>query len=101
MEDIKILEEILTRDIEDTEGTKIMKKAIQNLIARYKELEEKQNKNIQVAYGGRRYNTEGIVIENHLPKSKVQEKIKELLLGITEWKTYKIIIYLNVLLLIK
>ena len=75
------------------------KQAIENLIARYKELEKENkkmkannllklnkeiNKNIQVAYGGRRYNTEGIVIENYIPKSKVKEKIEELDIRIGE-----------------
>lgn len=45
-EDIKVLEEILNRQIEDTEGTKIMKRAIENLIKGYKELEEKNNEYI-------------------------------------------------------
>ena len=36
-----------------------------------------QNKNIQVAYGGRKYNTEGIIIEDYIPKSKLRELINK------------------------
>lgn len=39
---------------------------------------EEINKNIQVAYGGRRYNTEGIIIEDYIPKSRIKEIIEEL-----------------------
>ena len=71
-EDIKILQEILNRDIEDTEGTKIMKKAIENLIARYKELKEKyNNKLISIQKEREEYE------KDYIPKSKVQEIIQE------------------------
>ena len=59
MNDIEILEEILNRQIEDTEGTKIMKQAIENLINRVKELEE-------------------IEEEHRKENGKLREKIKEL-----------------------
>lgn len=43
-EELKVLEEIINRPIEDTDGTKIMKQAIENIIKGYRELEEKINK---------------------------------------------------------
>ena len=36
-EDIKLLEKVCQRPIEETEGTKILKQAIENLINKYKE----------------------------------------------------------------
>ena len=74
-EDIKRLENYING--KDTMKETLVE-AIENLIARYKELEEQQNKNIRVAYGGRRYNTEGIILKDFVPKSKVKEKIEEL-----------------------
>ena len=39
-EDIKLLEKVCQRPIEETEGTKILKQAIENLINKYKEQEK-------------------------------------------------------------
>ena len=86
-EDIKILEEILNRDIEDTEGTKIMKKAIQNLIARNKELEERSDRinkqNIEYR------NTLEKLQKNTIWKSKVKKIIDELEAVLSFGKTGK------------
>ena len=70
--------EILNRQIEDTEGTKIMKQAIENLIARNKELEEK-NKELEGENEGQLevlkiLNEE---IENRISKNEIKEKIEE------------------------
>ena len=40
LEDIKLLEKVCQRPIEETEGTKILKQAIQNLINKYKKILE-------------------------------------------------------------
>ena len=111
-EDIKILEEFINyKNINNSPYHLIaishesLCEAIENLIARYKELKEEnkelllrlkadglidrdrywlkkikeiEDKNIQIAYGGRRYNTEGIVIKDYISKSKVKEKIEDL-----------------------
>ena len=84
--DIEILEEILNRQIEDTEGTKIMKQAIENLINRVKELEEieeeyrKENgklreelKEINEEYGAEQKHE----MQNTIPKSKIKAKMEE------------------------
>ncbi len=82
-EDIKILEELeefMKEELRTEHSIFSIEqlKAIENLISGYKELAEQQNKNIQVVYGGRRYNTEGIILKDYIPKSKVKEKIEEL-----------------------
>lgn len=87
--DIEILEEILNRQIEDIEGTKIVYKAIENLINRVKELEkivEAYNvipndyipKDMKIVIADREYFNNGILKETCLPKSKIKEKIEEL-----------------------
>lgn len=76
-EDIKILEEYIKHDTDLVNlpeyDAKIVYKAIENLIARYKELEE-ENEQLEAIKNEaiRRYNFESI------PKSKVKEKIEEL-----------------------
>lgn len=99
-EDIKILEEICNRPIQDTEGTKRMKQALENLLARYKDLEqieqshkkengelrervkelEKENKNLKYKYktNGRVLFTPEAIAEKHIPKTKVKEMIEKL-----------------------
>lgn len=76
-EDIKILEEYIKHDTDLVNlpeyDAKIVYKAIENLIARYKELEE-ENEQLEAIKNEaiRRYNFESI------PKSKVKDKIEEL-----------------------
>lgn len=76
-EDIKILEEYIKHDTDLVNlpeyDAKIVYKAIENLIARYKELEE-ENEQLEAIKNEaiRRYNFESI------PVSKVKEKIEEL-----------------------
>lgn len=76
MNDIEILEEILNRQIEDTEGTKIMKQAIENLINRVKELEE-ENKYLkkQIPIDKIFYYSD----KDYIPKSKIKEKRDKLI----------------------
>lgn len=50
-----------------------------NLIEKQsKEIEELKEKNIQVAHGGRRFNTEGIILKDYISKEKIREKIEKL-----------------------
>ena len=76
-EDIKILEEYIKHDTDLVNlpeyDAKIVYKAIENLIARYKELEE-ENEQLEAIKDEaiRRYNFESI------PKSLVKEKIEKL-----------------------
>lgn len=77
-EDIKILEEYLeifdvSRTYHNEEYEDKIKKAIENLIARNKELEsEIQHKNDQMLLQDRE------IDRHYIPKSKIKEKIEEL-----------------------
>ncbi len=95
-EDMKILEEICNRPIQDTEGTKRMKQAIKNLINRNKELEEENKELLEIRISASAHNQiQELRRENqsyrdyygnppcyddakYIPKSKVKEKIEEL-----------------------
>ena len=96
MNDIEILEEILNRQIEDTEGTKIMKQAIENLIARNKELEKhlsfyEKNESYKARIIELKEENEWLhkeydemfdelnkIDNDYIPKSKAKEKIEEI-----------------------
>lgn len=86
-EDIKILKELIEIGLEDFTDITITNRqaqAIQNLIARYKELEEK-NKTLETLLQGNLYQMylyykelAGRYQANSISKDKVQEKIEEL-----------------------
>lgn len=75
-EDI-VINLIQKQDTEINKLNKVIDRMAEYIAPSLKVYKKLQNKNIQVAYGGRRYNTERIVIENYIPKSKVKEKIEE------------------------
>ena len=70
-EDIKILESFI-KQLEEYEDEQELKKAIENLIARNKELEEELKRQINA-----REITEKYIDERFIEKSKVREKIEE------------------------
>ena len=82
-EDIKYLENMIKEykrfgdldnlDYEDTERTY---KALENLIARYKEL-EKENKKITDEYMIQKHLINADFLQDYIPKSKIKEKIEE------------------------
>jgi len=86
-EDIKILEE-LTKGFDNLISYN-QKQAIENLIKRYKQLEkivkvfnatpnDYMSNDIIIVIADREYFNNGILKENCIPKSKIEEKIKEL-----------------------
>ena len=82
-EDINIIENYKDMNLDDFNyNERQVKQAIENLIARYKELEEETRKPLKVCIGRRNYGKtceiKTFIEEDYIPKSKVREKIKEL-----------------------
>ena len=81
-EDIKIIEDNIDMFMDTVyknyrySGVKGFEQAIENLIVRYKELEEKNRVRIIGKYGDVRL--DDLLKENYIPKSKIKEKIEEL-----------------------
>lgn len=42
------------------------------------ELKQSNKNNIQVAYGGRRFGTEGMVVKDYISKDKIKEKLNQI-----------------------
>lgn len=92
-EDIRILEEICNRPIQDTEGTKIMKQAIKNLIKAYKNLEQIEQVHKETNGELRKRITEleeinamvfnskvgvDLSFDDYIQKTKIKDKITEI-----------------------
>ena len=75
MEDIKVLESFI-KQLEEYEDEQELKQAIENLIKKYKELEE----HMQKFYTAELFTAKQVKLieEDYIPKSKVREKIEKL-----------------------
>ena len=70
---------VIEKQQEEIDTYKETENDYEHELARKDEEIEKLKKinNIQVIYGGRRYNTEGIILKNYISKDKIREKIKK------------------------